>query len=512
MFNILVVDDQAKIREGIRSMLMGQREGLETETETASGGLEALEKIHRKRPQLVITDIRMPGMDGIALMEAVHDQYPEVRSLVVSGYDDFKYAQKAIEYGAKGYLLKPLERELLVQAVDRVIQEVELENKRRMAGSETKDVRKFLLSYLKGTGPWPDSPRYLAREYPFLEEGYVLLYLGYPGYRGEVPAGKILPQLLAGVDHILLQGPEEAVAVCSRSLVLSQARQCAEGQKTTVISVSGEYRGVGDLPRAYAQAREIYVHRFLFPDHRLLTQEEIENLRPDFTVPYRRVERIRDMLGACDEADIVAYISEIFDRKTLSSYRIGYTLALCDCVYRAVRAVEREIELKDMEETEEKEREKERRSPGSLMDFAGMREYLLALKEELLRLNCRVRQYREKYRENADMEKAIAYMKANYRRQLTLAMVSNSVSLNYAYFSNAFRKYTGMTFLEYLRDIRIAESKRLLAETDLRIGQVAEAVGYDSYKNFSRVFKEAVGVTPVDYRRGKQMRRGNAEE
>ena len=124
MFNILVVDDQAKIREGIRSMLMGQREGLETETETASGGLEALEKIHRKRPQLVITDIRMPGMDGIALMEAVHDQYPEVRFLVVSGYDDFKYAQKAIEYGAKGYLLKPLERELLVQAVDRVIQEV----------------------------------------------------------------------------------------------------------------------------------------------------------------------------------------------------------------------------------------------------------------------------------------------------------------------------------------------------------------------------------------------------
>ena len=214
------------------------------------------------------------------------------------------------------------------------------------------------------------------------------------------------------------------------------------------------------------------------------------------------------MLGACDEADIIAYISEIFDRKTLSSYRIGYTLALCDCVYRAVRSVEREIEQKDAQEG----KEKEGCSLGSLMDFAGMREYLLALKEELLRLNCRVRQYRERYRENADMEKAIAYMKANYRRQLTLAMVSNSVSLNYAYFSNAFRKYTGMTFLEYLRDIRIAESKRLLAETDLRIGQVAEAVGYDSYKNFSRVFKEAVGVTPADYRRGKQMRRGNEEE
>lgn len=84
-------------------------------------------------------------------------------------------------------------------------------------------------------------------------------------------------------------------------------------------------------------------------------------------------------------------------------------------------------------------------------------------------------------------------------------MVSNDVSLNYAYFSNVFRKYTGKTFMEYLRDIRMEEGKRLLSKTDQRIAQIAEKVGYDSYKSFSRAFKESVGITPAEYRRKKQI-------
>ena len=84
-------------------------------------------------------------------------------------------------------------------------------------------------------------------------------------------------------------------------------------------------------------------------------------------------------------------------------------------------------------------------------------------------------------------------------RPITLAVVSNEVSLNYAYFSNAFRKHTGKTFSEYLRDIRLDAAKKLLRQPDIRISEVAERVGYDSYKSFYRAFKDSAGVTPAEY-------------
>ena len=96
MFRILVVDDQARIREGMRTILLKRQETMEIET--AANGLEALSVLQRKKIHLVITDIRMPDMDGIALMESAARYYPDIPFVVVSGYDDFSYAQKAIEY------------------------------------------------------------------------------------------------------------------------------------------------------------------------------------------------------------------------------------------------------------------------------------------------------------------------------------------------------------------------------------------------------------------------------
>lgn len=86
-----------------------------------------------------------------------------------------------------------------------------------------------------------------------------------------------------------------------------------------------------------------------------------------------------------------------------------------------------------------------------------------------------------------------------------MAAVSNHVSLSYAYFSDAFRRYAGKTFLEYLRDIRVQASLKLLEQTELRISEVASAVGYDSYKTYARAFKEVTGTTPADYRKNKQI-------
>ena len=103
------------------------------------------------------------------------------------------------------------------------------------------------------------------------------------------------------------------------------------------------------------------------------------------------------------------------------------------------------------------------------------------------------------------MELAIQYIRRNYPKPITLAMVSNEVSLNYAYFSAMFSKYTGKTFSEYLRTTRMEKAKELLRQPDISIAEVAAKVGYENYKSFYRAFKDAVGTTPVEYQQKKYI-------
>lgn len=503
MFRILVVDDQARIREGIRTILLKRQETMEIET--AANGLEALSVLQRKKIHLVITDIRMPDMDGIALMESAARYYPDIPFVVVSGYDDFSYAQKAIEYGARAYLLKPLERAALLQAVDRIYGEYCAG--RTKQEPELKDgIFTQLLPYLKGTGANPALVQKVKRDHSFLEQDYRVVLFGFPERELDMQEEGIrlrlsilLEREMDGVPHLLVKGERELVLLCGvwvkPEAWMGEIRRFFPGSA----AVSGVYSGIGQLQTAYVQAREIGIHHFLFPGKDCLLPEDLLGLKSDFTVPYHEVERIGDLMGSCEDADIADYINRIFNRSVLCRYRIGYTLALCDTLYRSLRAIEAPLREAGMEAG------LDMRKTNSPMEYFSMREYLLSLQEKMLRLHHLVYEYKKAYRENAELEKAIAYIRNNYHKQLTLAMVSNDVSLNYAYFSNVFRKYTGKTFMEYLRDIRMEEGKRLLSKTDQRIAQIAEKVGYDSYKSFSRAFKESVGITPAEYRRKKQI-------
>jgi two-component system response regulator YesN len=129
----------------------------------------------------------------------------------------------------------------------------------------------------------------------------------------------------------------------------------------------------------------------------------------------------------------------------------------------------------------------------SLLDYENMREYLKTLRYQIQKMNDLFREFKISYKDNNDMNKAIAYINMNYQRPLTLAMVSNTVSLNYAYFSNVFKKYTGQSFLEYLRSVRVEKAKKLLAETEDKIAEISEKAGYDNI----RTLQEHLRKKPV---------------
>ncbi|MNC14655.1 HTH-type transcriptional activator Btr [compost metagenome] len=140
------------------------------------------------------------------------------------------------------------------------------------------------------------------------------------------------------------------------------------------------------------------------------------------------------------------------------------------------------------------------RTVGNLYNFRHFHDYYRTLEHLLITVNEYIIGIRSAHTEHTDMEEALAYIEANYARPLNMAMVSNYVSLNYSYFSEAFKAYTGESFVLYLKRVRIRHAKELLSENRIKLAGVSEAVGFENSKQFARVFKELEGISPGEYR------------
>ena len=133
--------------------------------------------------------------------------------------------------------------------------------------------------------------------------------------------------------------------------------------------------------------------------------------------------------------------------------------------------------------------------------YSNIKDYIVTFSDFLRQLHDKVSDGMEDYRNKQKMKEAIAYIKDNYHRDLNMAVVSNHISMKYSLFSLAFKEYTGMNFVNYVKELRVNEAKKLLLETDKRINEISTLIGYENGKHFMRVFKNIYGVSPTEYRR-----------
>ena len=437
----------------------------------------------------------MPDVDGIELMRQCRSQWANTSIVVISGYDDFKYAQQAIEYGASAYLLKPVDKQELYRVVEKAWQSA---NARRATIVNTS--YSLFVNYLRGESSNAGILEQMKRTYPFLSGACALMLIGFPGtgYIGEEQnrnASLLCNRL--GRPFLCMEDRSEIIVLAPYPVDIRKYYPNLEQDFHGIcIAYTMVGREADAFKTAYQQVRNVYVHRLLYPGKSVLCQEDIAGMRTDFTVPHRKIEQMTELTGTAADEALTRRLSELFDRQKLVQYSIGYTLALCDTVYRAMRQTALSIpggEAVDLERV---------KSP---LTFATMREYLVNVNERLLSLNQLAHTYMQSRNDTYVMELAIQYIRRNYPKPITLAMVSNEVSLNYAYFSAMFSKYTGKTFSEYLRNTRMEKAKELLRQPDISIAEVAAKVGYENYKSFYRAFKDAVGTTPVEYQQKKYI-------
>ncbi len=505
MINVLIVDDQKHIRDGLQAMLRQFPVPLDG-IHGAGNGIEALAVLKRESIQLVVTDIRMPDMDGLELMARAREERMKADFLIISGYGDFAYAQKAIGLGAKGYLLKPVKREDLQASVEHVVQEIgtrqELSrNMKRISRRARETDRKELAMFMQGAASDDEWIAQTERQNSELWAGYRLVLL-----REELRINQPGADSAHGMESIAYRVYGRRGCVCLQHrphLILAVAADVdpevlpaafKEEQIGAVAAMTGPRYGLKELPESYAQVLELYRHGYLFPDKRCILPADIEGLDRQWEIPYEELYSLFQMIGTKNGGAIAERISAIFNKNALQRRHVRYTEQLCRAVVRMLEESERVIHPYMGEGALDID------CLRNLYDYPGIRDYIQALQQQLLRLNQFYYEFKCSYRNSQDLNEAIRFIHENYHKPLDLAMVSNHVSLNYAYFSNLFKKNIGKGFAEYLRDVRLDKARRMLAETEHKIVDIAAMVGYESYKSFIRAFRDAMGMQATEYR------------
>lgn len=497
---ILLVDDEARHLRGMIQMIRDIRP--EYEIFSAKNGLEALHLVRESRPDLVLTDIRMPEMDGLAFlgeMKKLEGTQPNV--VFLSAYNLFEYAQSALRNGAYDYLLKPVDPDKVEAVLDRVEQQVQEQSSEELdsllhawlSTSTQRDVPlpKRMTERLRGQGwiavtEWavPTSSQTVSSKLQALWSSYGTVYT----YKVEPATGGDHEQwvsIIAGADKVLPQS--------------SQLRQAIEAFQLEVVTAR---HGIGVLcddlltsgPYAYITATNALAYTFyerfggLVCYDELKPQAEVQQ-EPDTELLFHALhhqdrERARQL---CSEAiDLLA--NEGATPPALLKEHASLMVMKLKSRCREVLDREQSNTLTNM----------------AIADIPACETYLAIQQLLVSCIDLLLEALRTTKRGRSEfvIDACLRLIQEKYMEELNLETVAEHYFFNASYFSTLFKQQTGRTFSEALTSTRLQRAQELLREegASLKIYQIAELCGYRDHKYFCRTFKKHTGLTPDAYR------------
>lgn len=452
MKTVLLAEDEKMIRRGLAAMVRRAPVPVETVLE-ARDGLQALELLRARPVDLLITDIRMPGMDGLALMQQVRAMAQPPYVIVISGYDDFSYAVSMLRSGVHDYLLKPVEREKFYAAMQQIEALLQKREEQNQSARE-----RFLLSLrllmLSGGAPQSNCGSSLS------------------ACAGQFFPGPFVARCAAASRRPFAAADGALVLDGADGLQVELAAAGAPGSAAAGVPVgqSAPHRGVAELPQAYAEAAQAWKRAFFAGGTAVYAGA------PQPSAPRATADQLTRLVGAARWQEAVRLLAAEAARAAAGELAPDALAALC-ADFAAQLADAYGNLLRDPA------------TAGScprLFDSADAAGYLAALENWLESFCLQIQQELADYENKQRIRQAVQYIRENFRAPLNMAVVSNQVSMNYSLFSLLFKQYTGVNFVSYLQNLRLAEARRLLAETDWRVNEIGARSGFADEKHFSR--------------------------
>jgi two-component system, response regulator YesN len=533
MLKVLIVDDEAIIRNGIKSSIPWAE--LEIDQVYTSSGTEEAEKIFREnQPGIVITDIKMAGKSGLELLAGLNDICSGVKVIILSGFDDFSYAQSALKLGAFDYLLKTADRDELQKAIKRAVsafkqemaqKELSVRRERQLEESIPLLKQRYLNGLISGVifqderrdalesagiifrddlfsvavveidADWSSGAGALETNQELTNSKAVKIMedsLGEAGVCFENQAGQLVWIFNYGGISGENEDLEKLVAKCQQIKYVIQK----ELGLSLSIGLSNPGKGLGTIGASYQEAQKALDYRLFLGKGRLVPAKDISGEpESNFQISPDREKQFRAALSVADKKLLLEMNAQFFGQlRCCQNLRFSRFHQICVELFSIASRVMHEFETGPEEifgkEFSYIEEIKKRRTIAEAEEwfsaiFGRVAEFILTNK---VLKNKKV------------IEKARQYIEAHYHEDLTLNKVAEVIYMSPNYFSSLFRTEVGQSFLEYLTALRIEKAKILLGDQDVLAFEAGERVGYQNPQYFSKIFKKYTGMTPSEYR------------
>lgn len=531
---ILIADDEPLVRIGVKSSIDWEANGFELIAE-ASNGEQALRLVDELLPEIVITDIKMPVMDGIELIREIKQKYPHILCLVLSCHDDYEYVREAMKLGAEDYFLKT---HMVPDSILKVIGGLKgkLDSNREKAINESKNKRilgecisiltdNFIKDLISDLFVSRQELEEKLKLYNLgcMESKYALLVLQIDDFRNvkkkyvekdekllQFSIKNMLEELYGRVfgfrmfidnsEEYIICWPVDSGAVPGKAAeqLVSVAQKAVRIIKDYLnisisVGISLTHKGLAEIKDAYGECKQALKFKFFrgkgcivaYSDIRRVTtvskleiiDEALEN-ELKLAVKALDCEAVSGILN-CIENKVLNcgfFVDEKFVRKVYINLIEAFNVCL------------REENMGVKEDTDPYRQVLDAEDIGEIGLIAG--DYFKESISRVLKLS--------EDKNRFCINQALEYINSYYDREISLQFIGEKVGLNPSYFSRFFKKETGESFIDYLTRVRIERSKQLLSR-GMKAFDVAEKVGYPNYTYFSKLFKKVVGVNPSDY-------------
>ena len=541
MISVFLVEDEIVMREGIRSNINWSAEGYKFVGEAGDGEL-AYPMIRDLKPDIVITDIRMPFMDGLELSRLIKKELPSTRIIILSGYDDFQYAREAISIGVTDYLLKPISGAQLLEAIGKVSDGIKAEQdqlrfmeryKKEREENRILEKRVLFRQLVAGALSMPEilnKGKALGINLAAGAYGIVMFQIKVSDEsRGEGQITESYSESIEKITSVIRDkyNSKEGIQVYEQLggvfvfLVLGRDRQETADSMDGLLgdledmmsdkSGINYYAGTGcvvdrirEVGRSYESASKAFAHRFLYDSSRVFdghsnTDQAAESAPINMDeIDIGKLDRriVTSFLNNGSSEELLHFVEDFVDNTGKGNFQ--------SLIFRQYISVDLYFTVVSFLESIGYSREEITEKLGNIGDGQSSQGDTDKTKDYIHDILSKALEMRDKVcdsRYSSLINSARSYIYDHYSDEdISLNQVAASVNISPNHFSSVFKKETGETFIEFLTRVRMDKAKELLETTDLKAQEIGYKIGYRDPHYFSYIFKKTQNITPRQYR------------
>lgn len=539
MLKVMVADDEAVVRRGLRNTIAWAAHGFELVGE-ADDGVTALELSEKLKPDIIITDICMPIMDGIEYIKKLREKEGTARVIVLSGHDRFDYARDAIQYGIHSYILKPIDNNELLRQLLNLKEEIQREKKAHLEFDRLRVLvqenrltlrEKLLYDLVKGNAE-PEGDIRQKLEFFGLQslDGCLVVLVAdidnYPvpfeGLNEEEMQIRKFALVRLAEGKLAAYGGGCAFNGADRQIVavLALGRRKSEASRyktifsfceelknhikeqfgfTVTIGVSRNANGIADLKRGFDEAVEAVSQKFWIGKSSVIYAQDFRYGEiKDCAYPVEAEAKVLSGIVSTN-GDLAREGLEDFFAKLLETMCPGpYLQHVHKMALRLIGRIDRMLmdrgtDMYDILDNGVL-------SLKAVFHFQTVDDVKIYTEGIVDKIVAHFRDENNlKYRQ--EITKAIRYINEHFNEAIDLNIVAEYIHISQYYLSRLFKKETGRNFVDYLNSVRIERAKALMRDGTLKLYEIAERVGYNDNAYFGQMFKKFEGISPGDYRR-----------